>query len=80
MIDVDQNSDCHCRRCRRNRETTGSIVGIGASAIDPQLSLDGSMVTFVFAGDIYVMSCNDDSNDNSIPSPNFEILSSDTIF
>lgn len=69
LIDVDGNSDRHRRRRRRNRETTGSVVGRDASAIDPQLSPDGSMVAFVVAGEIYVMSCNDDSNDDSISSP-----------
>ncbi len=36
-----------------------SIVGRDAGAIDPQLSPDGTMVAFVVAGEMYVMSCGD---------------------
>ena len=39
-----------------------SVVGRDSSAIDPQLSPDGSMVAFVVAGEIYVMSCGDPYN------------------
>jgi len=34
---------------------SGAVVGRDKSAIDPQLSPDGSMVAFVVAGDIYVV-------------------------
>ena len=44
---------------RRQNSTIKSVVGRDASAIDPQLSPDGSMVAFVVAGEIYVMSCGD---------------------
>ncbi len=43
-----------------------SVVGRDASAIDPQLSPDGSMVAFVVAGEIYVMSCGDPYNHNNM--------------
>ena len=68
LIHVNRHSDRNRRRRRRNRETTGSVVGRDASAIDPQLSPDGSMVAFVVAGEIYVMNCNNQSNDDSISS------------
>lgn len=44
--------------------SSGSVVGRDAGAIDPQLSPDGKMLAFVVAGEIYVMSCGDNSNNN----------------
>jgi len=37
--------------------SNGSAIGRDAGAIDPQLSPDGTMVAFVVAGEIYIMSC-----------------------
>jgi len=65
----------------RNRNM-GSVVGRDAGAIDAQLSPDGSMVAFVVAGEIYVMSCSDhidhphQLNDND-DNPNIISASSD---
>lgn len=42
---------------RRHARSKGSVVGRDASAIDPQLSPDGTMVAFVVGGEIHVMSC-----------------------
>jgi len=42
---------------KNQQRTTGSAVGRDASAIDPQLSPDGTMVAFVVASEIYVISC-----------------------
>mmetsp|Transcript_27213 Transcript_27213/g.30109 ORF Transcript_27213/g.30109 Transcript_27213/m.30109 type:complete len:216 (+) Transcript_27213:1468-2115(+) len=39
-----------------NPQMTGSVVGRDAAAIDAQLSPDGTMVAFVVAGDIYLVS------------------------
>eukprot|EP00521_Asterionellopsis_glacialis_P008697 CAMPEP_0195286120 /NCGR_PEP_ID=MMETSP0707-20130614/3694_1 /TAXON_ID=33640 /ORGANISM="Asterionellopsis glacialis, Strain CCMP134" /LENGTH=423 /DNA_ID=CAMNT_0040345713 /DNA_START=319 /DNA_END=1587 /DNA_ORIENTATION=- len=39
----------------KKTKKSGAVVGRDKSAIDPQLSPDGSMVAFVMAGDIYVM-------------------------
>lgn len=41
----------------RQTRSTGSVVGRDMSAIDPQLSPDGTMVAFVVSGEIHVMSC-----------------------
>lgn len=45
------------RRKKHRGSGSGSVVGRDASAIDPQLSPDGTMVAFVVAGEIYVMQC-----------------------
>ena len=41
----------------RQARSTGSAVGRDTSAIDPQLSPDGTMIAFVVSGEIHVMSC-----------------------
>lgn len=40
----------------------GPAVGRDSSAIDPQLSPDGTMIAFVVGGELYVISCEGDSS------------------
>lgn len=42
--------------------TYGPAVGRDSSAIDPQLSPDGTMIAFVVGGELFVMSCEGDTS------------------
>jgi len=47
---------------KQQPQSSGSVVGRDASAIDAQLSPDGSMVAFVVAGEIYCVSADGDEH------------------